>query len=122
MSILLKRRTDRRRVLRGMLQGAAVGVGLPFLDCFLNDNGTALASGAPLPVRFGTWFWGLGFTPGRSIAKTGPQIEFLDECRPLDPYKNYINYFSDFNTPLDGASGGRPLHWMGRGAHRAPYR
>jgi hypothetical protein len=102
MSILLKRRTNRRTVLRGLFQGAAVGVALPFLECFLNDHGTALASGAPLPVRFGTWFWGLGFTPGRAIAKTSPQIEFLDECRALDPYKHHINYFSDFNTPLDG--------------------
>ena len=56
---------SRRRILRGMLGGAAVTVGLPFLDCFLNANGTALASGAPLPTCFGTWFWGLGLNPGR---------------------------------------------------------
>ena len=48
----------RRTVLRGMIGGAAVNVALPMLNCFLNTNGTALASGAPLPVRFGTWGWG----------------------------------------------------------------
>ena len=59
---------NRRSFLRGSIQGAAVAVGLPLLDCFLNDNGTALASGGPIPVRFGTWFWGLGHTPGRGIS------------------------------------------------------
>ncbi len=51
---------SRRHVLRGMLNGAVVTVALPVLDCFLNDSGTAYANGAQLPVRFGTWFWGLG--------------------------------------------------------------
>ena len=61
----------RRSLLRGMLGGGAVSVALPFLDCFLNTNGTALASGAPLPVRFGTWYWGLGLTPNAAVkAKT----------------------------------------------------
>ncbi len=56
---------SRRRVLRGMMGGAAVTVGLPFLDCFLDSNGTALApTGTPLPVCFGTWFYGCGLNPG----------------------------------------------------------
>ena len=46
----MKRPITRRRVLRGMLGGAAVSVALPLLDCFLNTNGTAYADGAPLPV------------------------------------------------------------------------
>ena len=59
------RMLGRRAALRGMLGGAAVTVGLPFLDCFLNTNATALADGQKLPVCFGTWFWGLGLNPGR---------------------------------------------------------
>ena len=47
-------RLSRRRVLRGMLDGVAVSVGLPLLECMLSDGGTALASGAPMPVRFVT--------------------------------------------------------------------
>ncbi len=94
---------SRRSALKGLVNGAAVTVALPFLDCFLNDHGTALASGAPIPVRFGTWFWGLGFNPGRGVAaKTGPGLEFLEECQPLTPYKKHINYYSNFNTMLDG--------------------
>ena len=53
---------DRRSFLRGLLNGAAVCVGAPLLDRFLNGNGTAFADGAKLPVRFGTYFWGLGLT------------------------------------------------------------
>ena len=95
--------TNRRSFLRGTLGGSAVAVGLPFLDCFLNGNGTALASGAPIPVRFGSWFWGLGHTPGRGIAMDGTtEINFLEETQPLVPYKNDLNYFNAFNTPLDG--------------------
>lgn len=111
MTVLIKRRYSRRRMLKGMLGGSAVGVGLPILDCFLNDNGTALASGAPIPVRFGTWFWGLGHTPGRGIALKGPEIEFLEECRPLEPHKSHINYFSNFATPTDGDPSG--VHFTG---------
>ena len=45
---------SRRTVLRGLLGGTAVTVGLPMLECFLNTNGTAYAAtGAPLPPCFG---------------------------------------------------------------------
>jgi hypothetical protein len=106
MTILLKTRPrSRRAVLRGALGGAAVSVAMPFLDAVLNDNGTALASGAPLPIRFGTWFWGLGHTPGRGIeAREDGDYRFIHECAALEPFRaDYINYLSDFNTPLDGA-------------------
>ena len=38
---------------RGFLRGAAATViGLPLLDCMLNENGTAYADGSPLPCRY----------------------------------------------------------------------
>jgi hypothetical protein len=98
---------SRRRVLRGMLAGSAVSVALPFLDSMLNDSGTALAAGLPLPVRFGTWFWGLGHTPGYAVADkatTGPGISFMGECEALKRHAGIINYFGKFNLPLDGRS------------------
>ena len=33
---------------RSILRGVGVGVSLPLLDMFLDGNGTALASGAPM--------------------------------------------------------------------------
>ncbi|MCU0655473.1 MAG: DUF1552 domain-containing protein [Polyangiaceae bacterium] len=54
------RMLPRRTLLRGLLGGAAVSLGLPLLDMHLNNNGTALASGSPLPRRFGLFFWGNG--------------------------------------------------------------
>jgi hypothetical protein len=113
MTLLKTQKASRRSFLRGTLAGTAVGVGVPFLDLFLNDQGTAMASGAPLPQRFGTWFWGLGHTPGRGMrALEGADYEFIEECLSLEPYKKeYINYFSGFNSPLDGAASA--VHYTG---------
>jgi len=99
----MRQHLHRRSVLRGILAGSAASVGIPLLDCFLNGNGTALASGAPLPVRFGTWFWGLGHTPGRGIA-AGPRNDysFLEECQAIAPYKAKINAFTKFGLPIEG--------------------
>ncbi len=47
---------NRRRVLRGMIDGGAVTVGLPLLNYFLNGKGNAMADGTAMPVRFGTWY------------------------------------------------------------------
>lgn len=97
-------RVNRRNVLRGMLGGAAVSVGLPFLDCFLNENGTALAAtGNPLPTRFATWFWGLGMNPGRWEPKeTGKFAEFGPELQALTPFKDKVNVYSGMKAYLDG--------------------
>jgi hypothetical protein len=93
----------RRRALRGLMNGAAVTVALPLLDGFLNGNGTALASGAPLPVRFGTWFWGLGVTPGRwRPTRTGADYDILPELKPIEPFKKKVSVFSGFDVLLDG--------------------
>ena len=99
-------RVTRRRVLRGMLGGAAISVGLPLLDCFLNDNGTALADGAPLPICFGTWFTALGFNPGFWEPKViGPKYENNVQLKALDPFRDKINIFSGMQVFVDG----RPL-------------
>jgi hypothetical protein len=108
----LKQSVDRRRVLRGMLGATAVNVALPFLDCFLNESGTALANGAALPVCFGTWFWGLGLNPGRWEPKTEGKItELGPELQPLNAFKDKINVYSGLKVLLDG----RPLmtHFSG---------
>ena len=71
----------RRNILRGMMRGSAVAVALPLLDIFLDDNGEALAaSGAPIPTRFGTWFWGCGINAARWIPdKVGADYDLKAE-------------------------------------------
>lgn len=120
MSILLPRAPSRRSFLRGMLRGGAVSIALPFLNCFLDGNGTAMAAtGQPLPLRFGTWYWGLGHTPGHAVKEktaTTKGIDFLAECRALVPYKEHMNFYGGFNTPLDGQ--GNYTHFSGFAACR----
>ena len=105
----------RRNILKGMLGGSAVTLGIPFLDCFLNVNGTAFANGAALPVAFGTWFWGLGLNPGRWEPKAPGKItEFGPELEPLNAFKDKVNVYSGTKVILDG----RPMitHFTGEWA------
>ncbi len=100
MTKLLSRRT----VLRGMAGGVGVSIGLPLLDVFLNDSGTALAGGAPIPLRFGTWAWGCGMNPERWAPPTeGPDYELSPELEVLGDLKHQVSVLSGFNVFLDGA-------------------
>lgn len=94
----------RRSVLRGALNGTAVGVGLPILDMFLNSNGKAFAAtGERIPVRFGTWIWGCGFVPEKWIPnETGPNYTLPTDLAPLAAYRDQLAVFSGFDVKLDG--------------------
>ena len=103
---------SRRNVLRGMMAGTAVTVGLPFLDCFLNSNGDAQADGQALPVYFGTWSQGLGFTPGFWEPKgIGANYENNIFLKPLDPIKHKVTVFSGLRAFMDS----NPLNPHGSG-------
>jgi hypothetical protein len=102
----------RRKVLKGVLAGSAVTVALPLLECFLDDNGEALASGAPIPTRFGTWFWGCGVNGARWFPdKLGADYDLKPQLAPIGPYSKKVTVFSGFNCIL----GGKPplMHWSG---------
>ncbi|MCX7863877.1 MAG: DUF1552 domain-containing protein [Novosphingobium sp.] len=96
---------SRRSALKGMLNGAAIAVGVPLLDAFLDGNGQALAAtGAPVPIRFGTWFWGLGVNPNRWFPdKPGKDYDLKPELAPIAPLRHKINVLGNFNVMLDGA-------------------
>ena len=84
-------RWSRRTVLRGAFRSAGVAVALPLLDMFLDNNGQALASGAPMPVRFGTWFWGCGVNLARWVPdRTGLVYELKQELLPIAPYHDKV--------------------------------
>jgi hypothetical protein len=108
---------NRRSFLRGMLQGTAVCVSIPILDRFLDGNGIVYADGAKLPVRFGTYFWGLGLTDTPTggtrwvPSKTGYGYEIMPELESLKAVKDKVSVFSGFRAIGDG----RPnlVHWSG---------
>lgn len=91
---------SRRTVLRGLLAGgASVTVGLPMLEAMLNNNGTALAGGAPIPLRFVTYFFGNGFVLPKFVpATTGPNWELTEQLAPLAPVKDYCSVITGMNN------------------------
>ena len=107
---------DRRFLLRGTCQGALAVLGLPFLDCFLDGKGQALAAtGRPLPTRFGTYFYGLGLTKQLWIPKTaGKGYEMSVQLKPLTPMREKVNVFSSLRVPLDDNPNYQ--HWSGAAA------
>src|SRR3546814_702124 len=105
--------STKRGFLKGVLNGAAIAIGLPMLDLFLDGNGEAMAAtGAPIPTRFGTWFWACGCNEKRFFPdQTGTDFQFKDETIALDPHKDKLTIFSGFNAILDGQP--NLTHWSG---------
>ena len=96
------RKFNRRSLLRGAIQGSAVVMGLPILQSFLNDNGTAFADGTELPPCFGSWFFGLGLTPGRWEPEViGSNYELPEHIAALQPIREKLNIFSGLQVFLD---------------------
>src|SRR5688572_9841249 len=86
---------NRRSFLKGALGGATITVGLPPLEAMFNAHGDALAQGAPIPKRFGVWFWGNGirrahWTPDGAGLNWTPRAEMA----PLTSYPGLKDYVS----------------------------
>jgi hypothetical protein len=85
-----------------MVDGSAVTVGIPLLNYFLNANGTALADGGPMPLRFGTWFWGLGMQQKIFVPdKTGTGYALKEESGFLKPVQQDMNLLTNFTAFRD---------------------
>ncbi len=98
----MKSRTLKRRtLLRGALGLGAVSVGLPLLEAMLDAHGEALADGAPLPKRFGVWFWGNGTHPGAWAPQAqGAAWEATGILAGLAPVKPSVSVISGGNLPV----------------------
>lgn len=86
----------RRTVLRGLLGGAAVTVGLPWLEAFSGLTPSARAScGGAVPRRFGLFFWGNGNRPEqwRPIGE-GESWELSEELAPLANIRHKLSIVS----------------------------
>lgn len=103
----------RRTLLRGLFHGSAVTVALPFLDCFLDGSGQALAAtGERIPTRFGTYFWGCGLTKALYLPKsTGQNYEATPQLAALEPYRKKINLISGLRAFADDHP--NIQHWTG---------
>ena len=82
--------STRRSLLRGLFQGSAAVMALPFLDCFLDSNGQALAADRPAhshPLRHVL----LGLRPDQGTCicprSTGANYEDMPQLASLKPYK-----------------------------------
>jgi len=106
----------RRFLLRGLFQGSAAVVSLPFLDCFLDSKGKAVAAtGRAIPTRFGTFFWGCGLTKALYLPKTvGANYEDTPQLASLKPYKKKLNLLSGFRAYIDDKP--NIQHWTGNAA------
>lgn len=89
---------SRRTLLRGMLGGAAVGIGLPPLEIFFDRHGLAYADGG-FPKRFGIWFWGNGILPARwNPTGEGTEWTLSEQLQPLASVKSEITVVSGMSV------------------------
>ena len=103
----------RRDVLRGMLGGAVVSVGLPPLEAMFNVSGTAYAAGGGFPLRFGLFFWGNGNLPDKwTPIDEGLNWTLSEQLQPLSDVKDLVTVVSGMRIHTDniyphtsGASG-----------------
>jgi hypothetical protein len=89
---------------------------LPFLDCFLDSKGEAIAAtGSAIPTRFGTFFWGCGLTKALYLPKSsGANYEDMPQLASLKPYKSKFNLLSGFRAYVDDKP--NIQHWTGNAA------
>ncbi len=96
-----RRLLSRRTLLKGMLGGAAVAIGLPPLERFMNSSGTAYAAGGiaanGFPKRFGLFFWGNGTVPERWLPTgtgLGDAWQLSEELGPLAGLREHLTVVS----------------------------
>lgn len=90
---------SRRTMLRGLLSGVATAIALPPLEAMLNSNGTALADGSSLPLRFMTYCFGNGVRLDRWIPSAqGEAYPLSEELAPIASMQDYCSVLSGFQN------------------------
>ena len=75
---------NRRTMLKGMLAGGVVTIGLPPFEAFFDGHGRAYAADGTFPRRFGLFFWGNGTLPERwTPPTTGADCSMHPFCAEL---------------------------------------
>lgn len=97
-------RPSRRGLLRGMLGGSAVWLGLPWLEA----RAATCADG--FPRRFGVYFWGNGNLPDRWIPEaTGADYTLSDQLMPLARHQAKLTVCTGLEVMVPNTS----PHWSG---------
>jgi hypothetical protein len=92
---------SRRSLLRGVLGGAIVSIGLPPLEYFFNQSGNAYACGGVIPKRFGIFYWGNGMRPERWVCTgDGTEWELSEELASLINVKSRLTVVSGMAVKL----------------------
>jgi hypothetical protein len=87
--------------------GIGVTLPLPRMAGMLNGNGTAYASGAALPTRYGTWFWGNGINPPEWVpgaTGVGSAWSLSTALSPLQPIKPYLQVITGLTNKVPDIS------------------
>lgn len=99
----MRKTLDRRTVLRGLLAGGLVTLGLPFLEIFGTERSAQAAPDA-LPKRFGMFFWGNGVLPDLWVPKaTGAAYTLSPTLSALAPHQAKISVVSGMKVPFVNA-------------------
>lgn len=118
------RALSRRTLLRGLVGGAAVTVGLPWLEAMTGKVARAQQGASGFPKRFGIFCWGNGVIPIRWNPPTeGADFQLSEQLQPLAAHKRKIcvvsgtrvlvpNIEPHFATAA-GALSGRPIIKVG---------
>ena len=95
---------NRRTFLRGTLQGAAVSVGLPFLDVFLNTNGRRHGRHrcTPAPAFRHLVFRLRHESPALGPGHRGRGLGTDPELMPVEPMREHMNILSGYSVLLNG--------------------
>lgn len=100
--ILRHKKLDRRTLIRGMVNGSMITMGLPLLELMLNDNGDALANGQALPKRFVLFFFGCGVSNSFFPSTTGSNFQLTVPMQALAPFASQLNVISNLSVRDQG--------------------
>lgn len=95
---------SRRKLLRGMMGGTSVALGLPILEAMLDRHGEALAGGFALPTRFVSIMFGCGVQLASwEPTGTGPDYELSPQLMPFEPVKEYLSVCTGMRNKFGGS-------------------
>jgi hypothetical protein len=99
MHVLKRFSLSRRAMLRGIIGGSTVAVGLPLLEAMLDAHGEAHADGSALPRQIVTWLQANGFLLSRLEPEAvGASWELTPQLEPLADLKDYVNICTGYEN------------------------